>query len=535
MWIKSIVATAVAITIVLGGSPTVGYAEETAPGFTTLVRDGITLWYRRLPVSVPASTRGSAARADYDGDLKDDLAIGSDYGMIVRYSSRPHVDQMLNHEYGGSFGPVMTSGDFNADGYDDLVVADPFEADPAAGQVQAGAIWIFPGGPDGLRIEEVRHLNQSSAGIPGASEHIDQFGRGLAAGDITGDKRDDLAIGIPGKRLGKVAETGVVIVLKGGPAGLTTAGTTFIDQASTGVPGTPELRDRFGWAVAIGRINKDAYADLAVSAPGEDETNLTTGSGVITQFWGSAGGVSLAKVTAVNGQQITAAVHTDGTNLWNLGYALGITDTNGDGYGEIISGNGDSQVGDLLTPGTVVSLVGRATGLSVSGVKVFSLNTPGVPGIANHEDHFGQVIAVGDATGDGRGDVLVGVPGKDVGSAADAGAVVLLRGSPAGLTGTGSQMLDQSSSLVPGAAERDDWFGTSVALVNLDGTGPLEAVVGAPQETTTADQDGVPTGTVSIFPTGATGLRRGTDIWGSAVVAPGEKMTRFGFSLATLN
>jgi hypothetical protein len=40
-----------------------------------------------------------------------------------------------------------------------------------------------------------------------------------------------------------------------------------------------------------------------------------------------------------------------------------------------------------------------------------------------------ESIAAGDVTGDGYGDVLVGVPGEDLGSTADAGSVVLLRGS----------------------------------------------------------------------------------------------------------
>jgi hypothetical protein len=45
-------------------------------------------------------------------------------------------------------------------------------------------------------------------------------------------------------------------------------------------------------------------------------------------------------------------------------------------------------------------------------------------------------------TGDGLADVLVGVPGEDIGNTRDAGSVVLLRGSKKGLTGTKSQTID---------------------------------------------------------------------------------------------
>jgi hypothetical protein len=126
---------------------------------------------------------------------------------------------------------------------------------------------------------------------------------------------------------------------------------------------------------------------------------------------------------------------------------------------------------------------------------------------------------------------VVGVPGEDIGTTADAGLVVLLRGSAGGLTGTGSQSLDQSSSLVPGAAETDDYFADSVALLNLNGTGPLEAVVGSPGEEVTGDTKGYPSGSVTTFPVSSSGLGTGTARSGQSLVPAGETVGWYGWNL----
>jgi FG-GAP repeat len=132
-----------------------------------------------------------------------------------------------------------------------------------------------------------------------------------------------------------------------------------------------------------------------------------------------------------NGCPVSVPCTFSTTDIFDIGYTLAVTDTNGDGYGEVIAGDPLGEVGMDL-PGLVVSLPGRGSGLSASGAKVFSQDTVGVPGANELRDQFGAIIAVGDVTGDGLGDVLVGVPGEDIGSTVDAGSVVLLRGAAGG-------------------------------------------------------------------------------------------------------
>lgn len=499
------------------------------------VRDGKTLYSRSTPVTVsPTSGPRSGTRSDFDGDGRDDLAVGSSAGVIVNYSSAAHRDQFATEAIGDElvyFGNSVVSGNFNGDGYDDLVIADVGEVDTATKGLTAGAIWIFYGSADGLLIDSVQHLNQSSPDVPGASETDDFFGGALAAGDITGDGVDDLAVGLPGESLGTAIGTGGIVVFQGSGSGVVTAGSQWIDQNTTGVPGSNESGDAFGLSLSIGKINKDGYGDLVVGSPYENYYDGKNGDGMLTQFWGSASGPSLTGVTSVTGDQVTSAVKTTGTSLYSIGFRTAVTDTNKDGYGEVIVGVDAATINKKASAGAIISLPGRSTGLAATGAKVFSQETSGVAGSAEAGDWFGGSIAVGDVTGDGYSDVLVGAPGEAIGTLAHAGTIVLLRGSSSGLTGTSSQSLDQNSTLVPGSSEADDEFGGSVGLLNLDGTGAFEALAGAPGEAVGTDTADYKAGTMTAFPVSSTGLGLGITTSGRTQVPTDDYMSDYGWNL----
>ena len=80
---------------------------------------------------------------------------------------------------------------------------------------------------------------------------------------------------------------------------------------------------------------------------------------------------------------------------------------------------------------------------------------PAAPPAPPHSDTSTR----GDFNGDGIGDVAIGVPGEDVGSVVDAGAVHVLYGSNGGVTSAGSQLWTQNSTGIVDLSETGDAFG----------------------------------------------------------------------------
>lgn len=91
------------------------------------------------------------------------------------------------------FGQVLEAGDFNGDGYEDIVVG--LADEDLNTIVDAGAVQIILSeGPAGLAENNNQFWSRNSTGVLETAQLHDNFGHAMASGDFNGDGKDDLAV-----------------------------------------------------------------------------------------------------------------------------------------------------------------------------------------------------------------------------------------------------------------------------------------------------------------------------------------------------
>lgn len=297
-------------------------------------------------------------------DQKTGLHVFTYHAGVLRQVGTP---RSTGHTLQGAY---LTTGDYDRDGFADLVVSGYSPDD----DYTKGWSAYYAGGAEGLDHRRDLH-----------------GGLGTASGDINGDGYDDLVVG----QLSGVDEAagdaeapgGLVGVYYGGedgPAGTEGAGTApqWWSQKSPGLIGSPGQRDSWGNDVSVADVDGDGYADLAVGGPGEDADG-EQGAGAVSLLRGSREGLTATGYQHFD--QNTPGIPGAAEEWDGWGSQVRLIDTDGDGRAELVAAASEENTGD----GAVWILPASGNGLLAEGSRSYGASALGGNG---HGAHFGSVV-----------------------------------------------------------------------------------------------------------------------------------------------
>lgn len=287
-----------------------------------------------------------------------------------------NIVKIAGYIAGGQFGATVSSGDYNGDNIDDLVVSAPFAS--LNDKEWNGAVFIILG--QRYYDQDVIDLSLISPNIKiiGANS-LDQLGTSLTSGDFNNDGFDDIAIGAYNAYQNDI-RTGKVYVFYGKAILDSRTVDLAVDKSYFELAGE-HSNDGFGLSLNTLDINNDNVDDLLIGAPFASISEFTN-SGAVYGYFGSSNGLASLYNILFYGESA----------MERFGSSISGGDINADGQNDVIIGayfsNNDSltQAGKVYVYTDVYSAIVSDPSFTIAGTQ--------------NNEWFGFAIDVGDINGD---------------------------------------------------------------------------------------------------------------------------------------
>ena len=249
--------------------------------------DGIVINHNNGLAGTTVSNAG-----DINGDQIDDLIIGAEQGSLEGNPKGGETYVLFGKDGGYQKGfslsrldgtngftikgdgysvsSVSGAGDINADGLEDMIIG--VSQSPGNNQTNAGKAYVVFGTQAGFTQQlDLFTLNGNNGFVINGVEPDELLGGSVkGAGDINGDKIDDIIIGASGATANGIKSAGKTYIVfgsnKGFPASLNSS--DLNGEKGFFLNGTAE-NELSGVAVSsAGDINKDSVNDILIGAPG---------------------------------------------------------------------------------------------------------------------------------------------------------------------------------------------------------------------------------------------------------------------------
>jgi hypothetical protein len=398
----------------------------------------------------------------------DDGVVFQSSEQLVFQIGKEHDVAIAGREKDRS-GFSLAVGDINSDGQIDLFIGAP-EAS-LEGAFRAGVALGLLGPVDG----SLSSVSDATIAISFKGSDLSAgIGSGLVVADLNDDGQADLVVSSADMAVDDNRKRSGIIFVALGP--IDAGSIDLAERADFRILGASR-NDSAGKGLAAGDLNNDGSVDLAIGSPGGHE--LTKGG--VDIIFGPFDG---SEIDLRDGSD-AILVGANGGDA--AGTTIAIGDVNSDSIDDLVVNSRNADPDGVNNAGETYIVFGPIGPGTVDLVTAADVTISG----RDREEFSGSGLAIGDLSGDGVNELVIGSMAAAASGRVGAGKVFVLNGP----LQAGTIDLHEAATVVIEGERAIDRLGASVAVVDINDDGRSDLIVGA----SFADPGGIDTAGVTYI------------------------------------